>query len=135
MTPVVLQHDASARSFVVLNLRGFDEPDEIRLVGVQHGYRNGIVEEQLRGFKRVMTVDFGVLATQLDRLFVLNFLKSANRQIRTASQLAHVALEDPERFTNAWVEDIQHGSRFILRLIDQGVYRVFPTIATETDIM
>ena len=135
MTPVVLQHDATARSFAVLSLRGFDEPDEIRLVGVQHGYRNGILEEQLRGFKRVMTVDFGVLTNQLDWLFVLNFLKSANRQIRTASQLAHVALEDPERFANVWIDDVQHGRRCILRLIDQGVYRVFPTIATETDIM
>lgn len=135
MIPVVLQYDAITRSFAALSVKGLDEPDDVRLVGVQHEYRNGVIAEQLQGFQRVITLDLGVLTDKDDRFFLLKFLTSSNRQLRTSSQLSFVSLVDPERFANEWMDDIEHGRRFTLSLIDEQVYRVFPTIALETEIM
>jgi len=135
MIPVVLQYGATARSYAALSLRGFDEPDEVRLIGRPHEYPDGSLDEQLRGFKRVITIDFGVLQNLADRIFILKFLNGAKRQVRTATQVAFVALEDPGRYANEWIDNLQHGKRFILRLIDEGVYTIFPTPATVTEIM
>ena len=116
-----------SRSYSALSVRGLADPDEAQIVGVQHDYRNGGVEEEILGFKRVATVDFGVLQDADDREHILNFLIHEQRSIETTSETANVALFEPERFQNEWLDEIRLRKRFILRLIDSEIFTSWPS--------
>ena len=122
-----------SRSYSALSVRGLTDPDDCQIVGVQHDYRSGGVEEEILGFHRVLIVDFGVLQDADDREHILNFLTHDQRQITTSSDYANVALFEPERFQNEWLDDVRLRKRFILRLIDSYVYTIWPVQAvTDT---
>lgn len=118
------------RSFPLLAMRGVDDPDEFRIVGQQYVDPAGAISEQIIGFKRIMTLDFGVVQSFDDRKFLHAFLTSETRRVAYdlgAGEEWYVELYEPERFSNEWLEDSIFGKRFVLRLIDKGVLQNFPT--------
>lgn len=117
------------RSFPLLALRGVDDPDEIRIVGQQYSDPAGVLSEQIIGFKRIMTLDFGVVQSFDDRKFLHAFLSSEPRRIAYSLGVGeewYVELYEPEQFSNEWLDGFSLGRRFVLRLIDKGVLQVFP---------
>ena len=123
------------RSFPLLAMRGVDDPDEFRIVGQQYVDPAGEISEQIIGFKRIMTLDFGVVSANLDggfedRKFLHAFLISEVRRIAYnlgAGEEWHVELYEPEQFSNEWLDDSMFARRFVLRLIDKGVLQIFPS--------
>lgn len=117
------------RSFNLLAMRGVDDPDEFRIVGQQYVDPSGQITERLIGFKRIMTLDFGVVQSFSDRKFLQEFLSSETRRIAYtlgAGEEWYVQLYEPERFANEWLDGMMFGRRFILKLIDKGVLQIFP---------
>lgn len=117
------------RSFSLLALRGVDDPDEFRMVGQQYVDPAGEITEQMIGFKRIMTLDFGVVQSVEDRIFLQRFLTSETRRIAYdlgAGEEWYVELYEPERFSNEWLDGSIFGRRFVLKLIDKGVLQIFP---------
>lgn len=111
------------RSFTLNSAKGFDVPDEFRIVGVQHRYLSGAISEQIQGFQRVITLDFGVINSAADREFLWNFIVTANRQLRDSSTALFydVALEDYAGFTAEWLDGSKLGTRLVFRVIKKQV--------------
>jgi hypothetical protein len=81
-----------SQDFVMLSIRGLDDVDEVKFVGTQHRYLSGAVEEQIKGFQRVATLDFGVVHSFADRTFLYNFVRNPVRQIRYNGDVLFAAL-------------------------------------------
>ena len=119
-----------ARSFPLLAMRGVDDPDEFRILGQQYVDPAGEISEQIIGFKRIMTLDFGVVQSFDDRKFLHAFLSSEPRRIAYSLGVGeewYVELYEPEQFSNEWLDDSMFARRFVLRLIDKGVLQIFPS--------
>lgn len=66
----------------VNSVRGASDPDDFDIFpGIQHKYLSGSLEEQIKGFRRNITIDFGVQANFADRKAILDFLLDPNRQL------------------------------------------------------
>jgi hypothetical protein len=66
----------------VLVTRGWYEFDDMELFpGIQHSYLSGSMDEQISGFRRRITIDFGVISSFASRKAILYFLKDSARQI------------------------------------------------------
>ncbi|HEY5614410.1 MAG TPA: hypothetical protein VIL52_00175 [Bacteroidota bacterium] len=128
---------ATERTLAVNAVRTIDDPDEFELFpGIQHQYLNGALEEQIKGFRRVITIDFGVLQNIFDRFAVLYFLLDPERTIDYSpgilgeSDIA-VALENPGGFANEWMGGMSLGKRYVLRLREKNIRQIFPTSIME----
>lgn len=131
------------RSFPLLAFRGVDDPDEFRIVGQQYVDPAGAITEQIIGFRRIMTLDFGVVQSFDDRIFLQRFLTSETRRIAydlgageewyVELYPANVPAEggsnggyEQERFSNEWLDGSIFGRRFVLKLVDKSVLQIFP---------
>lgn len=97
MTTVSLQYTDSSgthykRDFNVMLLKGLTAPDEVKIIGVQHEYLNGSRDEQIIGFRRATTMDFGVVEDQSARLFIWEFLKNPRRRVAYGTDIIYAAL-------------------------------------------
>lgn len=97
MTTVSLQYtdengDNFKQDFNVMLMKGFTGPDEVQFVAVQHKLLNGGVSEQIRGFRRAVTFDFGVVEEQSDRLFIWEFLRHPRRRVVYGNDVIYAAL-------------------------------------------
>lgn len=81
-----------SQDFDVLSIRGLADVDEVKFVAVQHRYLNGSIEEQMRGFQRVPTIDFGVVTDFSKRLFLYNFVMNPMRQIQYNGDVFYAGL-------------------------------------------
>ena len=112
--------------FELLSLKGYDDIDQVEIVGVQHRHLDGSISEQIRGFKQILSLDFGVLQDFEDRVFLVNFIKNSNREVRKSSEgFVRAALIDWERFVNEWKDNLAIGRRFYLELIGSEVKTIF----------
>ena len=130
MDTITLQYTESGTSYTndydVLMLRGFDDIDEVRLLGVQHPLLNGGFDESFYGFQRIVTVDFGILSMYADREFLSRFVSNgSDREIQYNGLYLNVSLEDPQRVTSEWVDNLKIGQRYKIRFIGRDVEKIF----------
>lgn len=71
----------------VLATKGWYEPDEFEIFGLQHRHLSGSISEQTAGIRRVITLDFGVVLTFEQRKAIVYFLLDTDRQIDLAIAL------------------------------------------------
>lgn len=110
-------------------------PDEVRIVGVQHRYLNGGMEEQTLGFNKIIEVDFGVIQNHEAAKFLHAFLFNERKTILYGAYVEDVVLDDPAHYENEWLDGVQVGRRFIGRFIGKHVYKQFTTPATTVETM
>ena len=93
------------RTFSILRLRGLEYPDECEFVpGLQFVAPDGTIIESIVGFRRIITVDIGVLNESADRAFVLNFLANRQRWVTlsttgTIDEIVEILTEDGDNIT------------------------------------
>ena len=129
MPTVTLQYNDSGtdytRDYDAISLRGFDDPDEFRIVMVQHEHLDGSITEDIQGFVRIATVDFGVLQDREDKQFLSRFLLSDERVITYDTTNISVVLSEPQRFVNEWMGEVRDGQRYVLRLEAKTIETIF----------
>ena len=112
--------------FELLSLKGYDDIDQVEIVGVQHRHLDGSISEQIRGYRRILSLDFGVLQDFEGRLFLVNFIRNSDREVRKASSgFVNAVLIDWERFVNEWKDNLAIGRRFYLELVQSEIQQTF----------
>ena len=122
------------RDIDVLSLRGWTDPDEFENFGVQQSYLSGSVQERFIGFRRIVTIDFGVINDRDDRIHLLYWMLAANKSITYSSDTAHFALLDFGRYANEWLESCELGRQFILSLAETDIRTTMPTSVVEGEV-
>jgi hypothetical protein len=116
--------DASttSRAFTLLSMRGVDNFDEVQWAGQQFTHLDGSLTEEIVGFKRVFTLDFGVLTSLSDARFLLSFCAAPFKRIYFSSIVSSVTLDEP-RMSFEWESDVQTGRRLVLRLVETVMHQ------------
>ena len=125
---------ARSKDIDVLSLRGWSDPDEFENFGVQHSFLNGGVQETLIGFRRIVTIDFGVIQDEATRIYLLYWMLASNKSITYSSDTAHFALLDFGRYANEWLESCELGRQFVLTLAETDIRTTMPTSIVEGEV-
>jgi len=127
-----------SRTFTLKSIKGYDEPDQVEFFPpLLMEATDGALIERVTGFRRVITITFGVLQSAADRAFVFNFLANKERWI-TMSPMGSVVLmlADPAGFANEWKNGRSLERRYTVTLRENVIHTTWPAYAdpeeTET---
>lgn len=117
-----------SRTFNVLALRGLTEPDAYELwPPLQWRMVDGRIQDDVRGFRRIITATLGVQQEYADRIFILNFLQSPDRWIYLGTLASvYCVLADVTAFENRWLQDTSLLRYFDIELREEVTYTVWP---------
>jgi len=117
--------------FNALSIKGFDDPDKIELVPpIIYVFADGNKKTEFRAFRRIITVDLGVIESQANRQTVQEFLRAGTKSILyqgVQSGIVEVPVSSRDsEFENEWEWDCILGRSFILELVETQVRIVWP---------
>lgn len=118
----------------VRTVRGLDRADEWENYGLQQKSLDGDVTETFLGFRRIFTVDLGVISDADERAFIAHFLIAPTKSITYSNATYNVVLVDPSKFANEWMESTHLGRRFILHLAEQNIRVTLPTAGVAGEV-
>jgi hypothetical protein len=108
------------RSYSTLGCRGVDDPDEvIYSPGTAYTGLDGSKYEVIVAYQRVATVDFGVVSTKTDRLFLHTFHSQSDKCIYYNNEECSVVNDKPDAHANEWIDGFVYGRSFTVRFIEQ----------------
>jgi hypothetical protein len=112
------------------SVKGFDEPDEVEFFpgDAQFDYLDGSVEDTLIAFRRVITVDLGVVQVSATRKALLAWMLDNDRMLNYGVEAyITVALGDPSGYRNSWLNNMIYGRSFSFTLRETSTRTSFPT--------
>jgi hypothetical protein len=135
---VTLKYGSSTRTFDEVGLRGFDDPDEVRFLMFQNRVLpDGSIYQRIPAFKRIITLDLGVVADKRLRVWLNNFILSGTKVISYLGIEMSVDLEDPRTFANEFWDGCETLRYYVLRLEEKlpsvGIPVEFGTYVVKTD--
>ncbi len=112
----------AAATLPVLAVRGYDEPDEWELYPpVQRTLLDGTIDEKITGFRRIITIDFGVLGEPAQRAALFAFLRAPARSICYHGAETAVAIDGLDTYANEWIDGIGVARRYRVRLKEKQI--------------
>lgn len=85
------------KTVTVLATKGWGRPDDFQFFpALQHRYLSGDIKEQFAGFRRRITIDFGVVADLTSQKQILYFLLDPDRQIQIAAAAPSAPAGSPD---------------------------------------
>jgi hypothetical protein len=125
----------------VLDVRGFDDPDEIQLVPpIVNRFMDGSTRTDFKGFRRAITIDCGVIHDEAVHRALLGFLRADVRSVtyeNAGRGEELIVATDTHSLTSMWIRGLAIGKRFLLRVIENAIRSVWTdyTPASGVDIM
>jgi hypothetical protein len=129
------------QTFNILSAKGFDEPDQVQLFPpIQNKKLDGTIDEQIKGFRRVITMDLGVVASSVDRKTVNEFLESQTKSIiyqgsQVEAEEVFVNLQDISGYENRWLYDCSLAKYYTLQVLESRIRQTWPVIFPPSDNM
>lgn len=111
--------------FDPLFVRGFDDVDDVQLIITKNVQAlNGTFIQKVQGFQRVVTVAFGYIASQTNRVWLSIFIKSSDMKIEYANELMRVVFDGD--INSEWPEGFELARSYTLRFIERDVRTELP---------
>jgi hypothetical protein len=112
----------------VLSERGVSDPDTFEIFpALQYTALDGAMVEYIKGFRRLMVIDCGVVASSADRKSILYWMIDAQREVDYLTETnVRVALRDIGGFENEWKYDCSLMRNFTFALVEPTVRTTFP---------
>ena len=133
---VILSYDQSGitytSTFVLLAIKGMDEPDSIRKNAVTHEYLSGGIEEQVDGFfKDPITLTFKAVTTQLSRRFLVQWFTASAKRVIYGAYIAEGITD--ETLVSEWLFECEHNRSFEVKLWDEHKYYDWQDAGAQSD--
>lgn len=125
---------AREKAISVLSTRGWSYADEYENYGVQQTYLSGTMQEKFIGFRRIVTIDFGVIHDETTRVYLLYWMLASNKSITYGSDSARFALLDFNKYANEWLESCELGRHFVLSLAEADIRTTMPASIAEGEV-
>lgn len=112
--------------------RGLDDPDQVEFFpAIKNEYIDGGEETLYKAFRRLFTIDLGVVADRSNRLALLYWMIDNNRTIdyNTGSYSEaglSVVPKDEKGFQNVWLNGFVGNRHIVLDLKESSVRTTFP---------
>lgn len=122
------------------SIRGLNDPDKFELVPpVIAEHSDGYLRTHFVGFRRIITIDYGVLQDRDVHEFLLSFLKAERKSIAYFDSPHYedffVVPTDP-RFESEWVARCKLGKKFVHELAENVIRDrwIDYSLATDADV-
>lgn len=117
-----------------LSLRGLDDPDDIEpFPQVANDHIDGSSNTQFVAFRRLPTIDLGVVSDRASRIALLYWMIDNARTIDYNSQESGkseaglaVVPQNPKEFKNVWLDGFSGARAFVFQLKESVVRTAFP---------
>jgi hypothetical protein len=130
-----------SQTFNVLSVKGFDDPDKVQLVPpYQPVMVDGSIQDYIKGFRRIITADLGVVASSVDRRTIQSFLRAQTKSIvyqgsQVLAEEVFVNLQDVSGYQNEWKWDFEGARYFVLQILENQIRTVWPVSFLPSDNM
>lgn len=107
----------NSKTYNVLWVKGFSADDEIEFHNViQRTSDDGTIYEYADSWRRVITVNFGVIASDVDREFLINWMNDPARTLSFNGATAKTVVPyDAGGYQNEWIEGMKEGKSYTLQ--------------------
>ena len=131
MDSVTLKYDGGGetKTFSVMGVRGLDDVDDLKFwPRIQNELLDGTMNEIVTKFRRIITIDFGVIETKADRVWLVLFMLAPDKVIVCASpsEDVPVVLADVEGMQNEWIDGLDFARSFTLSFQEIAVNSTAP---------
>ena len=130
MDTVTLKYSSGSLSAVLpfILLRGLDDGDEIQGHNAfMSTSDDGTLYPNVDAFRRVITLDLGVVPVQANRDFVFAWATSKDATIASGAIAdLGVVLEDVTKFMNTWLNNVKIGKSYPIRLLEKTAWTSKP---------
>ena len=122
METITLKYGANQQDYRVKSVKGLDSPDEIELwPAIQDELLDGILDDDILGYRRIVTIEFGVIDDDALKAFIVNFMISSQKILIYNAEEVQVSMYDPKGYTYEWREDIKFASALTLRFKERNL--------------
>jgi hypothetical protein len=117
-----------AVSLTVLAEHGMSDPDSFDFFpALQKTFLDGTMKEYIKGFRRKILVDVGVVAASADRKRILYWMCDNDRTVDYLTEInVPLALQDVGGFENEWKFDCSLNRYFVFALQEPSIRTTFP---------
>lgn len=113
--------------YSVLGIKGVTEPESIVYwPPITDMLLDGSSYEKIIGYKRLVTVQFGVVSTKSDRVFISTFCRNATKRIFYSNDEVEVVLQSAAGIEADWLDGVDFAKAFTLRFIEKNVRTADP---------
>lgn len=122
---------ASAPQTLTLNalrVKGFSSPDTVQLwPSKRFVHLDGLLTTIIKKFRRVIDIDLGVVLESADQLALLYWSLDTGRTLDYGTETSiAVELDNPEEFSNSWIDDSELGKEYSFRVLESTVRSSWP---------
>jgi hypothetical protein len=122
METITLKYGANQQDYRVKSVKGLDSPDEIELwPAIQDELLDGILDDDILGYRRIVTIEFGVIDDAALKAFIVNFMISPQKILIYNAEEVQVSMYDPKGYTYEWRENIKFASALTLRFKERNL--------------
>lgn len=121
METITLKYGSNQQDFRVKSVKGLGSPDEIQLhPAVQHELLDGVLDDDILSYRRIVTIEFGVIQDDALKAFIVNFMISRQKTLIYNAESVDVSLYDPKGYTYEWRNNIKFASALTLRFKERN---------------
>ena len=120
------------QTFSALSVKGFRAGDgHVVVPGVYVGLLNGSIRKKQAGFRRVFTLDLGVITTAATLEFLGGFLASETQYLTftydSTTETDLRVVDRHEEYEAGWINNIEIGRQILLRLEEANSRTAYPS--------
>lgn len=110
----------------ILSIKGFADPDSVMIwPPVINKYADGSIQSQFKGFRRVITIDFGVVESAADREFIRAFLIANTRSVyyyeNNVGGEEIIVAHDLTDYENEWKENASQFRNYKITVVEKVI--------------
>ena len=118
-----------SRTFYVLSVSGLDYPDStIQWPAAQKSLLDGSTTEMMLAFRRVITIDFGVLPDLSDQGWLVGFCMGRNKIVENPDTMEDISVVlYGDTLQSIWLSDLEDIKKFAVKLKEAAVLTAAPS--------
>jgi hypothetical protein len=131
-----LQYDKSGLTytdiFSTLAVKGLDAPDRLIKIGVVHDELNGNLEQQIRGFRREISITLKPGLSSTQTRFLEHWFDAETKRIIYGGIINTEGITDKE-LASQWLYECEHNREFEIKFFDSTVYALWEDVLRQGD--
>lgn len=129
MVSITLHADLTTKTYSVLSIRGLHDVDDVSFWPANtQVLLDGSKRQKISSFGRTITVDFGVISTQADRVWlVVPFSLALVKQIEYDGETVSVVLKNPDQLSSEWRGGFEGARSYVIEFLEVAMNTTAPT--------
>lgn len=125
---VTLKYGSESQSFDEVSIRGLDDVDSVKFfVVADEVLIDGSLHQEVLAFRRVITLDLGVILNKTDRVWLRGCFLSDDKHVVTTGEDVPVILSDAGTFDNEWIDNCELARYYVITCEEKNARDYVPS--------